>query len=414
MITLSLFAFALLFFQQFAEARSGVFLEKLQEEYPECGPLRDTSDSKLGNGECDEGTIYNTAECGYDLGDCLISDYPDCHVTHPSQIGDGICNEEYNTLVCAFDGADCSAPEEGFDIDGNELRSSGETAGIVFGAMAIVSLILSSQYVFVRSRNNGNVVAAVNTNPRRISPSDAASVASWNPAALFYWAPLHAVRTDRRKKEERIALVMKSIIRKKVLYKGSKNLTEDLIIQHRKEADVVPFKQPCGSASHMSCSHHSNHSIKENDEFSCATDEEKGHHHTKGHIFIDTSSMQSPRNNISSNSAHSMSSARYNFKMESSCHTKDRYTDSINSPKMCPVCCEDFKNGDDIAWSRNEECIHAFHVCCILEWLLENDVCPLCRCDYICSDDASRVGMEFPIAIPSDEEESDGDVGDNL
>ena len=214
MITLSLFAFALLFFQQFAEARSGVFLEKLQEEYPECGPLRDTSDSKLGNGECDEGTIYNTAECNYDLGDCLISDYPDCHVTHPSQIGDGICNEEYNTLVCAFDGADCSPPEEGFDIDGNELRSSGETAGIVFGAMAIVSLILSSQYVFVRSRNNGNVVAAVDTNPRRISPSDAASVASWNPAALFYWAPLHAVRTDRRKKEERIALVMKSIIRK--------------------------------------------------------------------------------------------------------------------------------------------------------------------------------------------------------
>ena len=57
--------------------------------------------------------------------------------------------------------------------------------------------------------------------------------------------------------------------------------------------------------------------------------------------------------------------------------------DSLYSPKVCPICCEEYKTGDDIAWSKNESCYHAYHVDCIMEWLMDHDDCPLCREKYI-------------------------------
>ena len=37
----------------------------------------------------------------------------------------------------------------------------------------------------------------------------------------------------------------------------------------------------------------------------------------------------------------------------------------------------------DVAWSKNEECCHAFHTDCIVPWLMDHDDCPMCRNDYI-------------------------------
>ena len=61
-----------------------------------------------GNGDCNGGS-YNTAECGFDGGDCdTFNKYPNCDVSYPSLIGDGICNGgDYNTVECDFDGGDC-------------------------------------------------------------------------------------------------------------------------------------------------------------------------------------------------------------------------------------------------------------------------------------------------------------------
>jgi hypothetical protein len=53
------------------------------------------------------------------------------------------------------------------------------------------------------------------------------------------------------------------------------------------------------------------------------------------------------------------------------------------SPKSCPICLERYVNGDEICWSRNEKCHHAYHLQCILEWLLHSNECPLCRVDYL-------------------------------
>ena len=64
------------------------------------------------------------------------------------------------------------------------------------------------------------------------------------------------------------------------------------------------------------------------------------------------------------------------FSQRSSC--------SLYSPKSCPICLEPYKVGDDIAWSKNEACVHAFHLDCIMDWLMMgHDDCPLCRQDYL-------------------------------
>lgn len=56
---------------------------------------------------------------------------------------------------------------------------------------------------------------------------------------------------------------------------------------------------------------------------------------------------------------------------------------SLYSPRTCPICCDDYVKGDDIAWSKNEVCCHAFHTDCIVPWLMEHEECPMCRCDYV-------------------------------
>jgi len=56
---------------------------------------------------------------------------------------------------------------------------------------------------------------------------------------------------------------------------------------------------------------------------------------------------------------------------------------SEHSHKMCSICCEAYVKGDDIAWSKNDNCCHAYHTDCIMEWLMKHDDCPMCRNDYL-------------------------------
>lgn len=58
---------------------------------------------------------------------------------------------------------------------------------------------------------------------------------------------------------------------------------------------------------------------------------------------------------------------------------------SSSIQNMCAICCDDYEEGDDIAYSRNQECHHFYHVDCILEWLMRDDHndCPLCRSAFL-------------------------------
>ena len=89
-------------------------------------PLLDLFEIYLntGNDRCDGGP-YNTKECGFDGKDCdkFNSEYPNCNVTNPSWVGDGICDgdikimngtsevREYHNEECLYDGGDCAPTE---------------------------------------------------------------------------------------------------------------------------------------------------------------------------------------------------------------------------------------------------------------------------------------------------------------
>lgn len=73
----------------------------------------------IGDGTCDaardvllEGRKFNTTECGYDGGDCVLhpAGYEDCFVPEPGRVGNGICDGwDYNTELCGWDDGDCDS-----------------------------------------------------------------------------------------------------------------------------------------------------------------------------------------------------------------------------------------------------------------------------------------------------------------
>jgi hypothetical protein len=62
----------------------------------------------------------------------------------------------------------------------------------------------------------------------------------------------------------------------------------------------------------------------------------------------------------------------------------DNFTEPAdNRPTVCAICLKEYTVGDEIGWSHNPDCNHAFHYECILEWLSRHDECPCCRNSYI-------------------------------
>ncbi len=82
---------------------------ELSRKYPNCTGL-DNPDY-IGDGKCDA-YKYNTEECGWDGGDCIEFNerYPNCRVSYPADIGDGICSPDDNIEQCGWDGGDCIVP----------------------------------------------------------------------------------------------------------------------------------------------------------------------------------------------------------------------------------------------------------------------------------------------------------------
>ncbi len=62
-------------------------------------------------------------------------------------------------------------------------------------------------------------------------------------------------------------------------------------------------------------------------------------------------------------------------------------TSAFYSTKECALCLGRYKEGDEICWSKNENCVHAFHLNCMVAWLMKNDKCPLCQNEYLLSEE---------------------------
>ena len=83
----------------------------IHPDYPNCTSI---NPKRLGDNKCDGGA-YNTEECGWDGGDCkkaneeLWKRWPKCTGgVDPNSLGNGICNGgAHNTLECGWDRADC-------------------------------------------------------------------------------------------------------------------------------------------------------------------------------------------------------------------------------------------------------------------------------------------------------------------
>ena len=157
---------------------------------------------------------------------------------------------------------------------------------------------------------------------------------AWNPAALFSRG---TVRLDREIREQRILLVMDSIIRKKVLSKSKvlvdragavqEDSIDALVLPHEQTIATRPSKISVLSHSHNHSHHSSTFTNKEDDDAFHAMDEKGGSRWRKYDIYIDSCHC----------SMH-FNSTRQNMVMASSHH-------SLYTPRSCPICCEKYEKG---------------------------------------------------------------------
>ena len=55
-------------------------------------------------------------------------------------------------------------------------------------------------------------------------------------------------------------------------------------------------------------------------------------------------------------------------------------------PNCCAICLGDYEAGDQVVWSSKEECGHAFHLPCLLDWFVKmqpSTPCPCCRAEFV-------------------------------
>ncbi|XP_047165387.1 E3 ubiquitin-protein ligase MBR2-like [Vigna umbellata] len=61
----------------------------------------------------------------------------------------------------------------------------------------------------------------------------------------------------------------------------------------------------------------------------------------------------------------------------------------VEHPQRCTICLEDFDNGSEIG--KMQLCDHKFHFDCIKQWLMQKNICPVCR----------RVALERHLSSPN-------------
>jgi hypothetical protein len=61
----------------------------------------------------------------------------------------------------------------------------------------------------------------------------------------------------------------------------------------------------------------------------------------------------------------------------------DVENDATDSRNECPICWNSFHHDSLICESNNPACSHVYDACCMEQWLMTHDVCPICRECYL-------------------------------
>ena len=350
----------------------GIGLDCVIPGYPDCHVYDPTL---IGDGNCNNYGGYNTAACGFDGGDCIVPGYPDCFVGYPILIGNGICNnyDGYNTAACGFDGGDCA---DTYNPSENTTGGGGEDDNALVGTLIGIALLAAVSCI-VLVRKNKQERTGHGTHTGRTASTGGAAARTGRTASTaasnFALPPSTAPQSeeDMRMREQRRLLILTSIIHKKVLSTTTKHGEHDGDDADDEEEEilVLPHEESLSLRQSNASSASSENKEEPSSLFSqiaANTDEETGGGimNKKDDVYV--ASLRSVRDS-----------------MGISVRDVGVDEDSLYSPRCCPICCEDYQKGDAIAWSRNEECHHAFHVDCVLQWLMDNDDCPMCRAQYI-------------------------------
>lgn len=73
---------------------------------------------------------------------------------------------------------------------------------------------------------------------------------------------------------------------------------------------------------------------------------------------------------------------------------------------VCAVCLIEYAEGDEITWSSNYKCSHAFHAACMTEYIeskREIVPCPMCRQNFLLANDLAIVSTEESTTSTSNE-----------
>jgi len=111
-------------------------------------------------------------------------------------------------------------------------------------------------------------------------------------------------------------------------------------------------------------------------EITVPSDEENCVDEDKDGSAINTT-KQEKKGSLLDRSIHSISALFY----------KSEQSDDENETNVCSICLSTYDEGEEICWSPNPQCSHAFHKDCIVEWLMRHKECPNCRIDYLASND---------------------------
>lgn len=273
---------------------------------------------------------------GYIMPECPDLRYPNCFGVLKSLLGDGVCHDTtpYNTQECGYDDGDCISTSTS-----TRFYSWAVAIAVALVFNVLICCCLNWRFGCREDTNNGSQTVE-----------------------------------ERRKSREEFVLAH-------IIVKSVKTMQDT---ESKKEVCILPHEVEISRRSTHYFSKISSlqgESVRQNTS-------DHGLNKDENIVHIDgdnddeekqTGSQHIDKDNIYI--LESLRSIRTAMEVDVDVSRKDE--NSLYSPRSCPICFETYQKGDEIAWSRNVECYHAFHLQCILYWLLDHDTCPMCRADYI-------------------------------